>query len=104
MAKSAIRIRARKKGEMIEVKVLISHPMETGFRRDAWGKMVPVHFIEQVECFHNDQLVLKTHWGVAVSKDPFLSFKIVGGKVGDQVKIRWKDNQGEKDSLEVAVS
>ena len=87
MEKSTIRIKARKIADQIEVKILITHPMETGFRRTFEGKVVSEYFIEEVTCYHNDNLMLKSHWGVAVSKDPYLSFKINGGAVGDTIRV-----------------
>ncbi len=103
MGQSTIRIKARKKADQIEVKILITHPMETGFRQTLEGKVVPEYFIKEVTCYHNHNLVLKSHWGVAVSKDPYLSFKISGGAVGDTIRISWQDNKGEKESLETHV-
>jgi sulfur-oxidizing protein SoxZ len=43
-------------------------------------------------------------WGAAVSKNPYLSFKFVGAKAGDTIKLSWVDNKGESDSAETQVS
>jgi sulfur-oxidizing protein SoxZ len=43
-------------------------------------------------------------WGPAVSKNPYLSFKFKGAKVGDSLKLSWVDNKGENDSTETQVS
>ena len=101
MGKSTIRIKIRRKPDFVEVKVLINHPMETGFRYDyGTGERVAEHYIKEVACYYNDELILKSHWGVAVSKDPFFSFRVGGDKAGDVVRVSWKDNKGNEDSFE----
>ena len=80
MASRPMRIRAVEKDGVTEVKVLMSHIMETGQRKDSDGKIVPAHFIDLVEAKSNDKTVLTAQWGPAVSRDPFLSFKFKGGK------------------------
>lgn len=103
MAKSSIKIRAKAKDGMVTVKALISHKMETGLRKDKkTGKVIPAHFIEAVNCDHNGAAVMNAEWGVAVSKNPYLSFKFAGGS-GDTVKLTWKDNTGKSDTLETKV-
>ncbi len=102
--KSSIKIRAKAKNGVVTVKALISHKMETGLRKDKkTGKVIPAHFIEEVVCEHNGAPVLEAEWGVAISKNPYLSFKFKGGKAGDTVKLSWKDNTGKSDSLETKV-
>jgi sulfur-oxidizing protein SoxZ len=96
MAKS-IRIRAQAKGGATTVKALMSHPMETGNRKNKkTGKKIPAHFIQEVNCSHNGSNVVTALWGPAISKNPYLSFKFNGGKSGDEIKISWVDNKGEK--------
>lgn len=103
MAKSSIKIRAKAKNGVVTVKALISHKMETGLRKDKkTGKVIPAHFIEAVDCDHNGAAVMNAEWGVAISKNPYLSFKFAGAS-GDKVKLSWKDNQGKGDSLETKV-
>ncbi|MEO6984608.1 MAG: thiosulfate oxidation carrier complex protein SoxZ [Paralcaligenes sp.] len=98
MASRPMRIRAVEKDGVTEVKVLMSHIMETGQRKGSDGKIVPAHFIDLVEAKCNDKVVLTAQWGPAVSRDPFLSFKFKGGKKGDKIVISWKDNEGESRS------
>lgn len=99
-----MRIRAQLKDGMTEVKVLMSHPMESGFRKDESGKPVPPHFIKTVGVTINGKPVLKAHWGPAVSKNPFLAFRVRGGKAGDKVSIHWVDNKGDSRTDEATVA
>jgi sulfur-oxidizing protein SoxZ len=103
MAKG-IKIRATAKSAGTTVKALMSHPMETGNRKDKkTGKKIPAHFIQEVKCEHNGNTVLTALWGPAVSKNPYLSFKFSGGKKGDTLKISWVDNKGQSDSAETKI-
>jgi sulfur-oxidizing protein SoxZ len=105
MAKSSIRIRAKIKGDVTEVKALMSHPMETGQRKDKkTGKKIPAHFIKEVTCDHNGKSVMVAQWGPAVSKNPYLSFKFKGAAKGDSVKVSWEDNMGKSESADAKIS
>lgn len=102
---ASIKIRAKLTGDTTTVKALISHPMETGQRKDKkTGKLIPAHFIQEVNCEHNGNNVMNALWGPAVSKNPYLSFKFKGAGKGDTVKLTWSDNMGKSDSAEVKVS
>jgi len=98
-----MRIRANVTGDSTEVRVLMSHEMETGQRKDAAGKIIPGWFIQTVSATHNGKNVLTAQWGPAVSKNPFLSFKFKGGAKGDKIQITWVDNRGEKRTDEAVV-
>ena len=99
-----MRIRAQASGGKVTVRVLMSHEMETGQRRDSAGKLVPAWFIQDVTASHNGKPVMTAEWGPAVSKNPFLQFTIKGAKAGDKVSITWKDNKGETRTDEATVS
>lgn len=99
-----MRIRANATGDVVEVKVLMRHDMETGQRKDASGKAVPAHFIQTLTAKCNDKVVLDMMMGTSISKDPFLSFKFKGGAKGDKITITWKDNTGDSRTDEAAVS
>jgi sulfur-oxidizing protein SoxZ len=103
MAKS-IKVRAKVSGGTTVVKALISHPMETGQRKNKkTGKNFPAHFIQELTCNVNGADVLTADWGTAISKNPYLSFKFSGAKAGDTLKMSWVDNKGESDSVEAKI-
>ena len=99
-----MRIRAQAQGDKTTVRVLMSHEMETGQRKDSAGKIVPAWFIQEVSATHNGKTVMTAQWGPAVAKNPFLQFNIKGAKAGDKVTITWVDNKGDKRSDEATVS
>jgi sulfur-oxidizing protein SoxZ len=99
-----MKIRATTTAGVTEVKALMSHPMETGRRKDANGQLVPAHYITEVTALHNGKLVLTAHWGPAVSQNPFLQFRFKGGVAGDKVVVSWKDTKGESRTDEVVLT
>jgi len=102
---SGIKIRAKEAGGVVTIKALMSHPMETGGRKDKkTGQAIPAHFIQEVNITLNGKEQLKGYWSGGVSKNPYLSVKVKGGKKGDTVSLSWADNKGEKDSVETQVS
>ena len=99
-----MRIRAQAAGDKVTVRVLMSHEMETGQRKDASGKVVPAWFIQEVTATHNGKPVLSAQWGPSIAKNPFLQFTIKSGKVGDKIVVSWTDNKGDKRSDEATVT
>jgi len=99
-----MRIRAQAAGDKATVRVLMSHEMETGQRKDASGKVIPAWFIQEVSAAHNGKVVMTAQWGPSVSKNPFLQFNIKGAKAGDKVSVSWVDNKGDKRIDEATVS
>ena len=99
-----MRIRAQVAGDKATVRVLMSHEMETGQRKDAAGKTVPAWFIQEVTAMHNGKPVLSAQWGPSVAKNPFMQFVVKGAKVGDKITVTWTDNRGDKRSDDAVVS
>jgi sulfur-oxidizing protein SoxZ len=99
-----MRIRATVVGDSTEVKVLMSHQMETGQRKDAQGKTIPAWFIQTVAITHDAKTVLAAQWGTAIAQNPFVSFKFKGGAKGDKVQVTWIDNRGDKRSDEATIA
>jgi sulfur-oxidizing protein SoxZ len=99
-----MRIRVTEKDGLVTVRVLMSHEMETGLRKDTSGNVVPAHFIRNVSATCQGRTVLSAQWGTAVSKNPFLEFSFKGGKKGDKVVITWEDNKGDKRGDEATIS
>ena len=81
-----MRIRAVQVQDLIEVKLMIRHPMESGLRKDENGKKIPAHFIETLEVKCKDRIVLDAYLGMAVSENPFIQFSFKGGTKGDLLK------------------
>jgi sulfur-oxidizing protein SoxZ len=98
-----IKIRAKEKGGVTEVKALISHPMETGNRKDSNGDKIPEHFIQEVTVNVGEKTVMTVEWGPAVSKNPYLAFKFKGAAKGDTLTLSWVDNKGESASLDAEI-
>ncbi len=99
-----MRIRAAANGDVTEVKILMSHPMETGQRKDASGQLVPAHFIDKVTATCNGKTVLSADWGPAVSKNPFLAFRFKGAKAGDKISVTWVDTNGATRTDEATIA
>jgi sulfur-oxidizing protein SoxZ len=101
---ASIKIRAKAKDGVTTVKTLISHPMESGQRKDSkTGEKIPPHHVTEVMAEHNGKQVMSANWGGGISKNPYLSFKFKGAASGDTVKISWVDNKGEGDSAEAPI-
>ena len=99
-----MRIRAQAAGDKATVRILMSHEMETGQRKDSAGKTIPAWFIQEVSAAHNGMTVLTAEWGPSVAKNPFLQFNVKGAKAGDKITVNWTDNRGDKRSDEATVS
>ena len=99
-----MKISANLIGDSTEVKVLMSHEMETGQRKDAQGKVIPAWFIQTVTATWNGKTVLSAQWGTAVAKNPFLAFKFKGGAKGDKVQVSWVDTKGDKRTDEATIA
>lgn len=103
MASYPIRIRALLKGDITSITAIVSHPMETGMRKDDAGKTVPAHFIQVLTVELNGKKVMESHLNTAVSTNPVFNFKIKGGKIGDKIVVSWTDNTGEKGSGDTTI-
>jgi sulfur-oxidizing protein SoxZ len=99
-----MRIRVAEKDGLVTVRILMSHEMETGQRKDSSGNLVPAHFIRSVVATYQGRTVLSAQWGTAVAKNPFLEFSFKGGKKGEKVVVSWEDNKGDKRTDEATIN
>ena len=99
-----MRIRAQVKDGLTDVRVLMSHPMETGLRKDTAGKIIPALYINDVKATSGGKTVLTAKWGQAISQNPYLQFRFKGAKAGDKVVVTWSDNAGDTRTDEVAIT
>lgn len=82
-----------KAGEVIEIRTLVQHPMESGFRLDNTGKAIARHIVESFECTYNGREIFRAKLHPAVSTNPFFTFYAVATDSGELV-FTWKDDQG----------
>ena len=99
-----MKMRAQLKGDYVEVKVLMSHPMETGRRKADDGNVVPAHFVQLLTATLNGKPVLEAQWGTGVAKNPYLTFRLKGAKIGDKVAVTWHDNLGATATQVIVVT
>ena len=104
MAAGPMKMRATLASGYTDVRVLMTHPMETGQRRDPDGKLIPLHFIQNVTVRLNGRIVVEGQVSQAVSRNPVFSFRLRGGAKGDRVEVSWLDNHGETSQTEAAVA
>jgi sulfur-oxidizing protein SoxZ len=97
-----MRIRAQIQGDVVNVRALMSHPMETGLRKDSSGNTIPAHYITEVVASVNGKPVLTAEWSGAISTNPYFEFD-VKAKAGDKITLKWVDNKGESQEQSVDV-
>jgi sulfur-oxidizing protein SoxZ len=99
-----IRIRARVKGEVVDVVVLAPHPMETGMRTDEAGRLVAAHHITRLRVEIAARTVLESRMTIAVARDPLISFRYRGARAGDAIRVTWVDNRGHTRTDESTIA
>jgi sulfur-oxidizing protein SoxZ len=82
-----------KRGEVIEIRALVQHIMETGFRRDYAGKAFPRDIIGSLTCTYNGTEVFRAELFPAISANPFLTFSTVATESGEIV-LTWSGDNG----------
>lgn len=92
-----------KKGEVIEIKTLLSHPMETGYRRDAQGRLIPRHILHTFTCTYNGEQVFRADWHPAVAANPSLAFYAVATESG-RLRSEWIDDIGTVYATEADIT
>ena len=92
-----------KRGEIIEIKTLVSHIMETGFRRDYAGKVFPRDIIGSLTCTYNGTEVFSAEFFPAMSANPFLTFSTVATESGEIV-LTWSGDNGFKHSETATIT
>ena len=82
-----------KKGDIVEVKALVSHIMETGQRKDRDGKVIPRKILNKFTCTVNGKEVFAAEFEPAVSANPYIQFKFKAQESG-AVVLTWTDDDG----------
>jgi sulfur-oxidizing protein SoxZ len=94
MASALINVPERaKRGEVIEIKALVSHPMETGYRRTQLGEAVPRDIIRRFVCTYNGTEVFRAELHPAIAANPFIAFSTVATESGT-LTFQWTGDNG----------
>lgn len=82
-----------RRGEVIAIRVLIAHPMETGFRPGPDGRVLPRDIIRRFECRYSGEAVFVAELHPSVSANPYLAFHTVAGESGT-LEFEWRGDNG----------
>ncbi|UCH47079.1 MAG: thiosulfate oxidation carrier complex protein SoxZ [Betaproteobacteria bacterium] len=94
LGKARLRVpKKARRGDVIEIRVMVEHPMESGFRHDNVGKLVPRHIATDFYCRYNGREVFRAILHPAVSTNPYFSFYLVAQETGELV-FSWADDRG----------
>jgi sulfur-oxidizing protein SoxZ len=104
MARALINVPAKaKRGEVIEIKTLISHPMESGYRVGTNGTMIPRDIIRRFVCTYDGEEVFRADLSPAIAANPFISFFTVATESGT-ISFEWRGDNGFAASEHAAVT
>ena len=98
------KFRAKQEGKVTVLKMLLQHPMETGFRKDRkTGGTTPAHFIQELQVLNGEEVLLNLDMGGGVSRNPYFTFRFATPKKGDQLLVKWSDTAGKAEQAKVPV-
>jgi sulfur-oxidizing protein SoxZ len=83
-----------KRGEPVEIRAMVMHPMESGFRLDNVGRPIPRHIVDTLTCAYGGKQVFRAKLNPAMSANPYFVFYVVATHSGDLL-FTWTDDRGE---------
>lgn len=103
MAHTLIKVPASaRRGEIIAISTIIGHPMETGFRPGADGRILPRNIIQRFTCHYNDELVFSAELFPAIAANPLIAFHTVATTSGT-LRFDWEGDQGFRHTESVSI-
>jgi sulfur-oxidizing protein SoxZ len=103
MASALINVPAKaKRGDIIEIKTLMSHIMETGYRRTAAGDLIPRNIITSFSCRYNGEEIFRADLFPAIAANPFISFFTVATESG-KFDFEWIGDQGFTENATASI-
>jgi len=94
MASALVNVPERaRRGEIVEIKALIGHPMETGYRRTQLGERIPRDIVRRLVCTYNGAEVVRVELHPAIAANPFFSFSTVATESGT-IEFHWTGDNG----------
>ena len=103
MARVVVNVPAEvKRGEVIEIRTLAAHPMETGFRRTQLGELIPRDIIRSLVCTYNGVEIFRAELHPAIAVNPLIIFTTVATETGT-LEFRWSGDNGYSASHSAAI-
>jgi len=94
MARALINVPAKaKRGEVIAIKALVSHVMESGFRHTNLGVVIPRDIIDTFVCSYNGEEIFRASFAPAIAANPFIAFHTVATESG-KIEFKWTGDNG----------
>src|SRR4051812_44545413 len=91
-----------RKGEPFEVRVLVQHPMETGYRRDLNGQSIATNIVDKLTCRIGDRVVFSAELGTGIAANPYVQFYATAESSAELV-VEWSDDRGDRGRATAAV-
>ena len=91
-----------RRGQAMEVRLLVQHPMETGFRYDFSGTSIAKNVIHSLSAEYGGRVVFRARMGSGVAANPLLQFWVLPDQSGD-VRVSWEDDQGVKGQVSARI-
>ena len=92
-----------RRGAVIEIRVVVQHVMETGYRLDAFGRAIPKNVINTLTARYNGEEIFRAEMGSGIAANPYLQFYTVATESGEIV-FDWVDDAGERGSERAAIA
>lgn len=92
-----------KRGDLIEVRLVVQHAMETGFRLDAWGNRIPRNAIHSLACRYNGVEVFRATLGTGIAPNPYLRFFTRAVDSGE-LEFWWLDDDEAEGTARARIS
>jgi sulfur-oxidizing protein SoxZ len=106
MARALVNVpKTASRGEIIEIRAMIAHPMETGYRAGANGTAVPRNIINRFACVYDGEEIFSAELFPAISANPFIAFTTIATASG-LIRFAWTGDDGrtETASAEITVT
>ncbi len=92
-----------KRGEPFEVRLLVQHPMETGFRRDLDGQAIPINIVDKLSARIGDREIFRAEFGSGMAANPYVAFYATAEASGELV-VEWSDDRGATGRVATTVN
>lgn len=104
MARTLINVPATaRRGEIIEIRTLVAHPMETGYRPGADGRVLPRDIIRKFTCRYNGEVIFSAELFPAISANPYFAFHTVATESGT-LSFTWEGDNGFAQTETAAIT